>query len=65
MVIRSFQAPQVRCLNKQKTAPSPPEQPGSTLHANLPGRSRRPGNADVRLAGGHDLGSVWFETHAA
>ena len=22
-------------------------------------------NADVRLTGGHDLGSVWFETHAA
>ena len=22
-------------------------------------------NADVRLSGGHDLGSVWFETHAA
>jgi transcriptional regulator with XRE-family HTH domain len=22
-------------------------------------------NADVRLTAGHDLGSVWFETHAA
>lgn len=22
-------------------------------------------DADVRLTGGHDLGSVWFETHAA
>jgi transcriptional regulator with XRE-family HTH domain len=22
-------------------------------------------NADVRLTSGHDLGSVWFETHAA
>ncbi|MFI6507877.1 helix-turn-helix domain-containing protein [Streptosporangium sp. NPDC050855] len=22
-------------------------------------------NADVRLASGHDLGSVWFEPHAA
>ena len=22
-------------------------------------------NADVRLTGGHGLGSVWFETHAA
>ena len=22
-------------------------------------------NADVQLTGGHDLGSVWFETHAA
>jgi transcriptional regulator with XRE-family HTH domain len=22
-------------------------------------------NADVRLTGGHDLGSVWFEPHAA
>jgi transcriptional regulator with XRE-family HTH domain len=22
-------------------------------------------NAGVRLTGGHDLGSVWFETHAA
>jgi hypothetical protein len=24
-----------------------------------------PLNADVHLTGGHDLGSVWFETHAA
>ncbi len=22
-------------------------------------------DADVRLTAGHDLGSVWFETHAA
>jgi hypothetical protein len=22
-------------------------------------------NADVRLTAGHDLGSLWFETHAA
>jgi transcriptional regulator with XRE-family HTH domain len=22
-------------------------------------------NAEVRLTAGHDLGSVWFETHAA
>ena len=28
-------------------------------------RLAAPLNADVRLTPGHDLGSVWFETHAA
>jgi hypothetical protein len=31
----------------------------------LPRRLAAALNADVRLTSGHDLGSVWFETHAA
>src|ERR1700722_16338959 len=39
----------------EEGAPEPPTPPPPRLAAAL--------NADVRLTGGHDLGSVWFETH--
>jgi transcriptional regulator with XRE-family HTH domain len=41
------------------------EEGGTEPTVALPRRLATAFNADVRLTAGHDLGSVWFETHAA